>query len=252
MANSPERHPSNHELELYLLDRLTPDAVTRIEEHYLGCRYCVGRISAAADFIEIHNVTPDGARAHRLGFAGSLQRSVLPRHRISKATTLLPWANLAASVLIVAAATSIYYRDSTNASAPALPAAPLPAPIVARVPDRIVAPVHAAVAEQAIRATVAPPSRKLRHVRWATASKLRPVRRGVPSQPGKMFEPPPSKGRVEYNVPGLEMPGLEIVPVDRAAKFEPSAPAVPQFRPKHNRLVRVLSAIGRHLKPKSA
>ena len=247
MANSPERHPSNHELELYLLDRLTPDAVTRIEEHYLGCRYCVGRISAAADFIEIHNVTPGGARAHRLGVAGSLQRGVLPRHRISKATTLLPWANLAASVLIVAAATNIYYRDSTSASAP-----PRPAPIVAQVPDPIVAPVHETVAEQPIRATVAPPSRKSRRVRWATASHLQPMRRGVRPQPGKVFEPPPSKGRAENNVPGLEMPALEIAPVVRAARFEPSAPAVPQFRPKHNRLVRVLSAIGRHLKPKSA
>lgn len=239
MANSSARHPSNHELELYLLDRLKPYDAQRIEEHYLSCKGCVGRISAAADFLDIHNVTPGSTRA-------LVTRRHAP-HSIRPARPI-PWGNLAASVLIVAAAANIYQRDATPGSKP--PALP---PVVARVSSPILAPAPDSVAIQPTGAMIRPASRKSHRVRWATAVHARRIRRAVPPRPEKTFEPPqPSRVFLEARAPGLEMPSLEIKPSVRTAEFHPPSPAAPEFRPKRNRFIRVLAAIGRHLKPKSA
>ena len=237
MAKSSARHPSDHELELYLLDRLRPDDVQRIEEHYLSCKGCVGRISAAADFLDIHNVTPGSTTA--LVTRHHAPHGIRPERPI-------PWGNLAASVLIVAAAANIYQRDATT-RAPALP------PVVVRISNPVVAQAPDPVIIQPTGTRVRPAPRKPHRVRWATAVHARPIRRAVSPGPEKTFEPPqPSKVLLEAKAPGLEMPTLDIKPTVRTAEFHPPSPAAPEFRPKHNRFIRVLAAIGRHLKPKSA
>src|SRR5690242_19185440 len=167
MANSSARHPSNHELELYLLDALRPDHAQRIEEHYLSCKGCVGRISAAADFLDIHNVTPRSTRA-------LMTRRHAP-HGIRPARPI-PWGNLAASVLSVAAAANIYQRDARPGSTP--PALP---PVVVRVSNPIMAPVPNPVTNQPTRAMVRPASRISHRVRWATAVHARRIRRAGPA-----------------------------------------------------------------------
>ena len=240
MANPSARHPSNHELELYLLDGLRPEDVQRIEEHYLSCRGCVGRISAAADFLDVHNVTPGGTRS-LVTRRPSVTLQHHPSYRIRRPARPIPWGNLAASMLIVAAAANIYQRDARISSGP-----PAPLPVVAR----ILSPV---VAQEPDPVTIQSPSRTSHHVRWTRTARVRRMRPAILPLPEKTFKPPQTTRVIlEARAPGLEMPSLDIAPVVRAAGFQPPSPAAPEFHSKHNRFVRVLSAIGRHLKPKSA
>jgi hypothetical protein len=44
-------HPSDDELEAYVLDRVDELDVATIEEHYLACAYCVGRLEALTELI---------------------------------------------------------------------------------------------------------------------------------------------------------------------------------------------------------
>ena len=46
-------HPSDDQLDLYLVGHLSLEQERFIEEHYFGCATCVDRLSAVEDFIAI-------------------------------------------------------------------------------------------------------------------------------------------------------------------------------------------------------
>jgi Putative zinc-finger len=51
VAELLKMHPSDDLLDAYLLGNLSPEEENDIEEHYLCCPACVGRLSATEDFI---------------------------------------------------------------------------------------------------------------------------------------------------------------------------------------------------------
>jgi len=46
-------HPSDDQLDLYLIGHLSPEQERFIEEHYLGCAVCLNRLSSIAEFIAV-------------------------------------------------------------------------------------------------------------------------------------------------------------------------------------------------------
>jgi hypothetical protein len=46
-------HPSDDQLDLYLIGHLSLEHRRRIEEHYLWCAKCLDRISSVTDFIAV-------------------------------------------------------------------------------------------------------------------------------------------------------------------------------------------------------
>ena len=230
----PYPHPSNYELESYLLDRLAPGDVELIEKHYLACEHCVGRISETAVVIEILQAVP--GRWPR-DLKAVRQRSV-PVQRTGRAGFRNLWANATTAALILSAAANIY-----QATRPVVTVRP-PAQIAAGMEPTIRTHLESA------GVTVAPSERFQRARRRAVAHvrRMRPV---VSSRPERAFLPPPDRSASQVQVAGLEMPGLEITPNPSAAGLELPSPTVPEFRERRNRLVRAFTAIARHLKPRS-
>ncbi len=46
-------HPSDDQLDFYLVGHLSPEDARLIEEHYLGCPVCLDRLSSVTDFIAV-------------------------------------------------------------------------------------------------------------------------------------------------------------------------------------------------------
>ena len=231
----PDPHPSNYELESYLLDRLAPGDVELIEKHYLTCEHCVGRISETAVVIDILQAAPRPWPRD----LEALRQGNLPVTRTGRVGSRNLWATATAATLILSAAANIY-----QATRPVVTVLRPPAQIVGRMEPTIRMPLESA------SVTVAPSQRPRRARRRAVAQvrRMRPV---VSSRPERAFLPPPDRNVSQVQVAGLEMPGLEITPEPGAAGLESPSPAVPEFRERRNRLVRAFTAIARRLKPRS-
>jgi hypothetical protein len=70
-------HPSDDQLDVYLLGHLSLEHERLIEEHYLDCSVCLDRLSSIAEFIAVLKTavqvdsTPSRAAVHRTPLASS-------------------------------------------------------------------------------------------------------------------------------------------------------------------------------------
>ena len=58
-------HPSDDQLDLYLVGHLLPKHERLIEEHYLKCAICLDRIASIAEFIAVLKTAAKVERGQR-------------------------------------------------------------------------------------------------------------------------------------------------------------------------------------------
>src|SRR5579864_385064 len=173
-------HPSDDQLDLYLVGHLSIQNQRLIEEHYLGCAICADRLSATADFVAalraVQVDSPHLLNHHPAAF------SVLHRKSIARF----------AAILLAVIGTPILCH------APAPLRDPLPKPAAAHVLQA------ATVGVSRLRPLEIP--QRVRSTRQRT-----PIRR---SRAYRDFRPPPLPPGKPVAVEMIELPDDLIIPCD--------------------------------------
>src|SRR5579864_4521702 len=220
MARLLGLHPSDDQLDLYLLGHLSIDDESLIEEHYLGCEFCLDRLSDTADFIALLKAIPmDSLR--------------LMRHDPPIAAAHRRLVTRIAAMLLLGAGTALLCN------------APGPLRDSRRKSERF----EAKVLDLKGRG----PTKLLESkIRIRGVRQLKPMHY---SQPHHVFQPPP-----QHLVPGstlvagelLEIPSDLIIPVDwigeqesRLMVQELESLSLPPFHSKPHWFRRVIVAVGR-------
>lgn len=230
-------HPSDEDLECYLLEKATPTQADFMEEHYIACSQCVERLDAQLRLIEhvraafstsVHPAQPgtvQGVEIHTRNVPARSSHAIPTSKRWAIATIAI-----AASFGLLATLSSVRYGRLENPRTTSL-----------IVPVRT--HTSMSVLSQTPKTPMAPPVS--RH-RLAQRIWTRPVR------VNRAFDPPTKTQTVLIEATLFEAPSLKI-----EEQVIPPPPLeldieAPEFRVKPSRLRRMFMEIATRLKlPKS-
>lgn len=216
-------HPSEDELELYLLRRLSPHDTEQIEDHSMCCAGCLACLEATDDFIETFKIAQ-----RQISGESHIVVGIRARRLWNFCAAVAAAAVLFAIGLEVGMNYRISSIPSISQSGPAMPTivfAPIPAPATrsqANSPNRDLHP------RQSPRAYVLSASSPQMHKRFRAPANIAP-------RPQQALLDPPSILKV---MPGQRDPVSVVPPL-----------SVPPFRARRNFLARALAVLQTPFKP---
>ena len=215
MAKLLIMHPSDDQLDLYMLGHLPPARERRLVEHYRECPQCLDRLAALADFIVL-------LKAARAKCPALLSYRTSPIHS----------AAARKSIFRIAAMLLVGFGSALICNAPAL--------------IRSTPPAHAALQFETPPIPELPKSSQKQH----RTSAARKQARALHPRPNRAFRPPPQRPPVALETATLELPDdLTMEPrLDAMAELLEPPHADPPLARRHW-FRRMLGAVRRAFAP---
>jgi len=229
MAKLFNMHPSDDQLDLYLVGHLCQREMRWVEEHYLTCTRCLDRLTVTADFIAALNSVevnkPHPSTQHFLPQSRLTPKSGSERSSQRQVMHWGSYARSAALLLIGSVGTFLF-------EAPVRLSDALPIPAIVHIGPPILTDFAQPMRSESRRMNY---SRRFRSVHH--------------SRPNHAFHPPSKQHPTLVEAKILNFPRLRPTPVTDLMAGQWPPPDLPPFQAKRRWFRRVLAALKKGFEP---